>query len=400
MKYTAVIIFSILIFSCQSKKETEAPQSLNTIIDQSLSDAIDQYMELDKAVADTLMPRSTNPDGSLMTNKSWWWTSGFFPGSLWYLYENSGDERVLELAKKRTNAIAEEQWNSNDHDIGFKMYCSFGNGLRIVKDSLYTEILMNSANSLTQRFRSEVGLIRSWGGIDDLDNYLVIIDNMMNLELLFWATKFSGDSTFYNIAVSHADSTMKNHYRPDGSSWHVLEYDPITGEVTKKRTAQGYADNSAWARGQSWGLYGYIVCYRATGDKKYLDHAIKIADFLINHPDLPENKIPYWDFNAPDIPNALRDASAGAIMGSALIELSDYVDGEKGEQYLEVAKQIVQTLSSEEYRAKPGTNNNFLLMHSVGHKPENSEVDVPLSYADYYYIEAMMRLKNGFADGN
>jgi uncharacterized protein YyaL (SSP411 family) len=328
-----------------------------------------------------------------MTNEFGWWTSGFFPGSLWYLYENSGNDTILQLAKKRTMAIEDQQWNTHDHDIGFKMFCSFGNGLRILQDSSYIPYLMNAANSLTQRFKTEVGLIRSWGSNDSQDDYLVIVDNMMNLELLFWATAYSGDSTFYNIAVSHADSTMKNHYREDGSSWHVVDYNPLTGTVTTKKTAQGYADNSAWARGQSWGLYGYVLCYRATGNKKYLDHAIKIADFLTHHPNLPEDKIPYWDYNAPDIPDALRDASAGAIMGSALIELSGYVEGEKGEGYLEIGKTIVQSLSSDVYRAGEGTNNNFLLMHSVGHLPANNEVDVPLSYADYYYIEAMMRLK-------
>ncbi len=392
MKHILFLSLTLSFFACQSGNETNAPDDLTSTIDQSLDMAIAQYKAMDKTVSDSLMPRSTNPDGSLMTNEFWWWTSGFFPGSLWYLYEDSGDEEVLQLARKRTHAIEGEQWNTNDHDIGFKMFCSYGNGLRIMKDSSYVEILMNSANSLTQRFKSEVGLIRSWGANDGQDDYLVIVDNMMNLELLFWATKYSGDSTFYNIAVSHADSTLKNHYRADGSSWHVVDYNPLTGTVTTKKTAQGFADNSAWARGQSWGLYGYVMCYRETGLKRYLDHAIKIADFLVNHPNLPEDKIPYWDYNAPDIPEALRDASAGAIMGSALIELSDYVEGEKGEIYLDVAKQIVNSLSNDAYRAQPGTNNNFLLMHSVGHKPQNSEVDVPLSYADYYYIEAMMRL--------
>ena len=395
MKNALLFVFVLFVFACQKKNGSETPADLKTTIDQSLDRAVDQYIAMDKTVPDTLMPRSTNPDGSLMTNEIWWWTSGFFPGSLWYLYEYSANDIVLQLARKRTHAIEGEQWNTNDHDIGFKMFCSYGNGLRIMKDSSYVSILMNSANSLTKLFKPEVGLIRSWGSVEGQDDYLVIVDNMMNLELLFWATKYSGDSTFYNIAVSHADSTMKNHYREDGSSWHVVDYNPLTGDITTKKTAQGYADNSAWARGQAWGLYGYVLCYRETNQQKYLDHAIKIADFLVGHPNLPEDKIPYWDFNAPDIPDALRDASAGAIISSALIELSEYVEGNKGNKYLDVAKQIVTSLSSEKYRAGLGQNNNFLLMHSVGHRPQNNEVDVPLSYTDYYYIEAMMRLREG-----
>ncbi len=381
----------MLLLACTTEKDHSKLDKLNQIVQQSLDKAIPQYIALEHSVPDTLMPRSANPDGSLMTNESGWWTSGFFPGSLWYLYEYSDQDTLLELARKRTHQIEEEKLNIFDHDIGFKMYCSYGNGLRISGDTSYIPILLQSAETLTKRFKPEVGLIRSWGEIDGESDYLVIVDNMMNLELLFWASRQSGDQKYYDIAVSHADNTIKNHYREDGSSWHVVDYNPETGEVTTKKTAQGYADNSSWARGQSWGLYGYVMCYRETELQRYLDHAVKIADFLVNHPNLPEDKVPFWDFNAPDIPDALRDASAGAIMASALIELSDYVDGAKKEQYLNTAETIIQTLSSEEYRAEEGENNNFLLMHSVGHKPANSEVDVPLSYADYYYIEAMMR---------
>jgi hypothetical protein len=216
---------------------------------------------------------------------------------------------------------------------------------------------------------------------------------MMNLELLMWAFKKSGDSSFYKIVLSHADTTIKNHFRPDFSTYHVVSYDTITGKVETRQTAQGFADSSAWSRGQVWGLYGYTMMYRETGLDRYLQQARHIAGFLINNPNLPEDKIPYWDFNAPGIPNATRDASAGAIMASALIELSSFVEKEEGAKYLKIAETQIRTLASPLYMAKLGENGNFILMHSVGSLPGNSEVDVPLTYADYYFIEACMRYK-------
>jgi unsaturated chondroitin disaccharide hydrolase len=219
----------------------------------------------------------------------------------------------------------------------------------------------------------------------------VIIDNMMNLELLFWATKISGDSSFYKIAVSHANTTLKNHFRPDNSSYHVLNYDTLTGDVIEKITAQGYANESAWARGQAWGMYGYTVAYRETKDKRYLDQAVKIADFFLKHPNLPKDKVPYWDFNAPNIPNEERDASAAAIMASGLLELSMHANRK---DFKTSAEEILKSLSTPTYLAPTGSNHDFILMHSVGHKPAKSEIDVPIIYADYYYIEGLLRYRN------
>ncbi|WP_202552296.1 glycoside hydrolase family 88 protein [Ginsengibacter hankyongi] len=216
---------------------------------------------------------------------------------------------------------------------------------------------------------------------------------MMNLELLMWATNVTGDSSFYHIAVSHANTTMKNHYRQNYSSYHVVVYNPQTGVVIKKQTAQGAFDESAWARGKSWSLYGYTMMYRYTKDKKHLDQAQHIASFILNNPNLPSDKIPYWDYNAPGIPNAQRDASAGAIMASALIELSRYSNDSLSKKYLGTASTILHTLSSNEYKAAIGTNGGFLLMHSVANMNKNAEVDAPLPYADYYYVEAMCRYK-------
>jgi unsaturated chondroitin disaccharide hydrolase len=382
------IIILALILYCQVQRKNDLP----SIVKSSLELAVQQYLDLDQAVPDSLFPRTLNPDGSLRTNASWWWTSGFFPGSLWTLYEFSGDTSLKDRAVARTGTVEREKWNNTDHDIGFKVFCSFGNGYRLTQNHEYRSVILTAAKTLTTRFNPRVGCIQSWGENQDRGwHFPVIIDNMMNLELLFWAARQSGDSSYYQIAVSHADRTLANHFRPDGSSYHVLSYNPGTGRIEKKNTAQGYSDESAWARGQAWGLYGFVVSYRETGYDRYLKQCIKIADFILNHPHLPANKIPYWDFNAPDIPNALRDASAAAIIASALIELSDYVDPESGKYYFETSQRIIRSLSGPQYRSKFGQNGQFLLKHGVGHLPANSEVDVPLSYADYYYIEAMLR---------
>ena len=385
-----VLLFLVTCGACQTAPE--AHEDLDEVIAASFDQAAVQYRAMDETLPDTLFPRTTNPDGSLRTNTSEWWTSGFFPGSLWLLYEQTGDPFWQERAVARTWALEREKLNASDHDIGFKVFNSFGHGLRLTGDTSYVPVLLTAAQTLTTRFDPQVGAIRSWGTHPDTTQpYLVIIDNMMNLELLFWATKQTGDSTFFDIAVTHADTTLANHFRPDGSSYHVLEYDPQTGEVLKKRTAQGYADTSAWARGQAWGLYGYTMTYRETGFPRYLDQARQIAHFILTHPNLPDDKIPYWDFDAPDIPDTYRDASAGAITASALYELSGFVNDSLRTAYRDAAATMLRSLSDAPYRAEPGENNHFLLKHGVGNIPSQSEVDVPLSYADYYYLEALMR---------
>jgi hypothetical protein len=318
------------------------------------------------------------------------WTSGFFPGELWFLHEYTGKEEWKKQAQTFTSNIEREKTNGGSHDMGFKIYCSFGQGYRLTKEAHYKDVLIQSAKTLSTRFNSKDGVIRSWDHHKEQWDYPVIIDNMMNLELLFEATKLSGDSSFYKIAVSHANTTMKNHFRADYSSYHVVDYDTATGEVRRKQTAQGYADESAWARGQAWGLYGYTMCYRETKDKKYLEQAEHIASFILKHPNLPKDLVPYWDFNAPNIPNEPRDASAAAIMASALYELSTYSKSKN--QYRKAADKIIESLTNY-YRSRIGESKGFILLHSTGSKPANSEVDVPLIYADYYYLEALLRMK-------
>jgi unsaturated chondroitin disaccharide hydrolase len=338
------------------------------------------------------LPRTWNPETDvIVTSNSRWWCSGFYPGTLWYLYELSGNDQLKKYAENYTTRVEREKYTTNNHDVGFMLYCSFGNGLRLTRNAAYREVLTTGSHSLATRFRNSTGLIRSWDHHRDKWDYPVIIDNMMNLELLLWTAKETGDANLYNIAVSHADKTLKHHFRSDFSSWHVVSYDTITGNPQTKQTHQGYADESAWARGQAWGLYGFTMMYRETGLKRYLDHAVNVANFIISHPNMPDDFIPYWDFNAPDIPNALRDASAGAIIASALVELSTFTSPNLSEKYLAVAEKQIRALSSPEYLAEPGTNGFFILKRSVGHLVRNSEVDVPLTYADYYFIEALTR---------
>lgn len=338
-----------------------------------------------------LSPRTTK-DGKIRYTSFQDWTSGFFPGSLWYLYRLTGKEEWKNEAEKYTEALDKIQYLTWHHDIGFMIQCSYGNGLRFADKESYKPVIIQAAKSLSTRFRPGAGIIQSWnvtGGWQAQRGWTcpVIIDNMMNLELLFEATALSGDSSFYKIAVSHADQTLKHHFRPDNSCYHVVDYDPKTGEVLHRHTAQGYAHESAWARGQAWALYGYTICYRYTKNKAYLEQAEKIAAYLFSHPRMPEDLVPYWDFDAPNIPNEPRDASAAAVIASALYELNGY----SKKDYRKTADKIMKSLSSPAYMAKPGENGNFILMHSVGSIPHGSEIDEPLVYADYYFLEAMER---------
>jgi len=341
------------------------------------------------ANADLVSPRTLNK-GELKLVASRDWTSGFFPGELWFLYEYTGNNEWKQQAESFTANMEREKTNGGTHDMGFKVYCSFGTGFRLTRDQHYKDVIIQSARTLSTRFRPITGTIRSWDHSRDKWAYPVIIDNMMNLELLFAATQLTGDSSFYKIAVTHANTTMNNHFRDDNSSYHVVEYDTITGKVVKKNTHQGFSHESAWSRGQVWGLYGYTMCYRFTKDKKYLEQAEKIAAFVLNHPNMPKDLVPYWDYNAPNIPNEERDVSAAAILASGLYELSIY--SKNGNLYKEKANKIVESLTNN-YRSVIGENKGFILSHSTGSKPSNSEVDVPLSYADYYYLEALLRSK-------
>lgn len=343
-------------------------------------------------------PVSLNADSTVSYCRYTDWRSGFFPGSVWYLYELTGDKKLLPLAEKYTQGIEAAKNNTYNHDVGFMIYCSFGNGYRLTGNPHYRDVILQAAHSLSTRFRPQAGVIQSW---DVTRGWMsqhgwkcpVIIDNMMNLELLFAATHLSGDSLYYRMAVSHADRTLKEQFRKDGSCYHVVDYDPETGEVLHRHTAQGYSHESVWSRGQSWAVYGMTMCYRETGDKKYLEQAQKTADYMMNLPDLPADGIFYWDMKAPNIPHALRDASSSSIMASALYELST-MDVPRAEKYRKFADKMMNSLASPAYRAALGTNGNFLLKHSVGSIPHKAEIDVPINYADYYFLEALKRKRD------
>ena len=323
------------------------------------------------------------------------WCSGFFPGSLCYLYQLTNDKSWLLQSKRFTEALDSIQYLTWHHDVGFMIGSSYLNIYRLSPNKAYKKTIIQTAKSLCTRFRKKAGVIQSWNvdrGWQSKRGWTcpVIIDNMMNLELLFEATRLSGDSTYWKVAVSHANKTLENQFRKDGSCYHVVDYDPNNGAVLHRQTAQGYADNSAWARGQAWAVYGYTVCYRYTHDRKYLDQAVKTLNFVMQNPNLPEDFIPYWDFDAPNIPNEPRDASSAACIASALYEMNNYLP-DNG--YTSLADRIIRSLSSPEYRAPLGKNGCFLLMHSVGSIPHNNEIDVPLNYADYYFLEALTRRK-------
>jgi hypothetical protein len=358
-------------------------------VEKIISLAGQQYGKYIRAHSDTLRyPRDTKADGTPGETGPDDWTSGFFPGCLWYLYRFTRQPEWRQAADRWTRGLASQQYNTGTHDLGFMLYDSYGQGYMLTGDTAYKRVLLQGARSLSTRFHSQVGAIRSWDNPDF--HYPVIIDNLMNLEYLFWATAVSGDSSFYKIAVAHANTDLCYRFRPDGSSYHVLDFDPLTGNLLRRMTHQGYSDSSCWARGQAWGIYGNTTLYRETKDRRYLDRAISTADYFIAQTDRIADHIPYWDFQAPDIPAAPRDASAAAVAASAMFELSEYA----GLRYRQKAEELLTSLCSDRYLAKRGTNNGFLLKHSTGHKPHNAEVDVPIIYADYYFLEALWRYQH------
>ena len=397
MKNIITIVLLALLPLWSSGQTCVKPQSMKTLVNEALTFSAQQSLLMARSLADkpNQLPKTTNRFGEIETCNSDWWVSGFFSGSLWYLYENTPTDELKKWAHEYAMRVEDQQYTTDNHDVGFMIFCSFGNGYRITGNQQYLNVILNASNSLITRFNRNTGCIRSWDHAqwNKQWQFPVIIDNMMNLEMLMWAARQTNDMKYEDVAISHANTTLKNHFRPDFSCYHVISYDTITGLPELKHTAQGYSHSSAWARGQGWGLYGYTMMYRFTQNPIYLSQAKNIASFIIHHPRLPEDKIPYWDFDAPNIPDTQRDASAGALICSALVELSTYVDQPTAQTYLSVAETQLRALASSEYRNALGNNGNFILKHSVGHMPNNTEVDVPLSYADYYFVESLMRYK-------
>ena len=399
--FPSLLLIIILVPACKNETTILTPELTQFIQDQ-YSNTLEASDDLAR------IPRRIDEDGALVTTGIYGWTSGFFGGSLWYIYELTGDDRWKEEAIRWTETLDTIQYWSGNHDVGFMINCSYGNGLRLEGNEAYKLVLIQTAESLIKRYNPNAKSLESWNyrkawnGITEW-YFPVIIDNMMNLELLFEASRLSGDKRYEEVAVQHAQTTIKNHYREDFSSYHVVDYDTLTGEVLDRATCQGFVDESSWARGQAWGLYGFVTCYRYTRDKEYLEFAENVANYIINHPNLPEDMVPYWDYNVVDpglkpewdfdpsiFDEIPRDASAAAITCSALLELSEYAD-QNSEEYFEAATKILTTLASPDYLALEGKNKYFILNHSVGSIPHGAEIDVPLVYADYYFLEALVR---------
>lgn len=387
-----VLLTALFLTSCGQEREDSVEDRMERQFSLLLRSTESNFSDQKKAGDFFYFPRSINETGDIMYVPSRDWCSGFFPGSLWLMYELFEDESWKSAAVKYTLLLEKEQWNGSTHDMGFKIMCSYGNALRSTGDSSYVDVITQSAQTLLSRFNPVVGAIRSWDHNSDRWSFPVIIDNMMNLELLFEAALLSNDSLFYQVAVAHANTTIRAHFREDYSSYHVVDFDPETGIVNERVTHQGAADSSAWARGQAWGLYGYTMCYRYTKDSAYLQQAIKIADFIFTHPNLPEDKIPLWDFNYDIESGEPRDVSAAAIVASALFELAEYAELRENE-FTQLGEEILRNLEVA-YSSAEGESKGFLLDHSVGHKPKDGEVDVPIIYADYYYLEALLRQKD------
>ncbi len=393
-----LIAFLALVGSCASQDrgvEVNADSQLDYCHSHVLS-TLAELRDAGKGKIDyNMMPRNVAPDAHLWECRPTCaeeWCSGFWPGVLWYDYEATGDTVVLTEADKFTRSLKKiVDAPIFDHDLGFLIHCSYGNGYRITGRDDYKQVILAAADSLATLFNPVAGTILSWPrNVEMLGGHNTIMDNMINLEMLFWAANNGGNPYLHDIAVKHAETTMEHHFRPDYTSYHVAIYDPESGEFLRGCTHQGYADDSMWARGQAWAIYGYTMVYRETKDPKFLDFAQKVTDVYLER--LPEDKIPYWDFNDPTIPATTRDASAACVVASALLELSGYVEGEKADYYKDEALAMLASLSSDKYQS--GNKNNSFLLHSTGHRPAGSEIDYSIIYADYYYIEALSRLKN------
>lgn len=379
-----------LALACAPQKQKEP-----TLLEKAIDNAKQQIGLEIKAIQDSgkiLNPVTIRKDGSVYYCNIEDWRSGFYPGNVWYLSMLTGDKSLQKVAQQYTENIRDAQFLTSHHDIGFIINSSFGNGMRFGGLTEYKDVMIQAAKSLMTRYREVPGVIQSWNAMKNWE-CPVIVDNMMNLELLFEVTRLTGDSLYYKAAVSHANRTLQEHFREDGSCYHVIDYSLEDGHVRNRNTHQGYSDESAWSRGQAWGIYGFTMAYRFTKDIRYLNQAIKTFNFMKNHKNMPEDGVPYWDMDAPDIPNEPRDASSAAIIASALYEISTY-DVEDAYSYKEYADKIITSLSSPAYTAALGTNGNFIMMHSVSSKPHNGEVDYPLNYADYYYLEALYRKEN------
>ncbi len=385
MKNIFPIIILFLLSSCQSSQNKNTDnQQKTTALNYTYANRFENL--LNYPVNPNKIPRGIDKNFKKMkTSKSPTWTSGFFAGNLWLIYELTNDKRFKDRALEWTKIVEIEKYNDEHHDIGFKIYNSFGHAYKNIQNEEYSNVIITAAKTLTNRYDDNIKAIQSWNAKEGKWDYPVIIDNMMNLELLFEATRITQDSTFHHVAVNHANTTLKNHFRKDHSTYHVVDYNP-DGSVKAKKTHQGYNDSSAWARGQAWAVYGYTMAYRYTKNEAYLAQAEQTARFYLSHENLPQDGIPYWDFDDPDIPQAPKDVSASTIMASGFYELYEFTDNKT---YLDYANKVLETLKQPEYLLDKSVEAPFILNRSTGNYNKNSEIDCPIVYADYYFLEAL-----------
>lgn len=406
LKSSVLGLCSIALVACTDTQKEDKEQFINDNIVFAAAQT-EKMLENVGEPTGKNYPRTMRNDSTLAVTGMYDWTPGFFPGSLWYLYELTGEDKWKEQAEKWTESLEPLKTFTAHHDLGFMMYCSYGNAERLAPKPEYKDILVESAGSLSTRFSEKTQAIKSWNRFRSWNDstvydYPVIIDNMMNLEMLFYASKVSGDKRYYDIALAHANTTLENQFRDDFSTYHVISYDTLNGDVVSRNTAQGWSDNSTWTRGQAWAIYGYTMTYRETKDERFLDAAIKATDYYLKN--LPEDLVPLWDFHvgmegytpgqrsyAVEFSEKLKDASAAAIVCSALFELGELANNPS---YTDTAIKMLHSLASPAYRAELGKNANFIIMHCVGSIPHKSEIDKPLVYADYYFLEALVRYKN------
>lgn len=320
------------------------------------------------------------------------WCSGFWSGILWMDYSYTQDEHVRKAAEGYTEALSiVTKEPVFDHDIGFLILNSYGKGYEQTHNPAYKQVMLAAADSLATLFNPTVGTILSWPRhVKDFGGHNTIMDNMINLELLYWASENGGDKRLRDIATSHAETTMRHHFRDDGGCYHVAVYDTLDGHFIKGVTHQGYADSSLWSRGQSWAIYGYTMVYRYIKEQRFLDHAQKVTDLYLKRlKETSDDWVPIWDMDDPRGKEAPKDASAACVVASALLELCKYVDSEKSATYRSAAENMLRDLSTDKYQSR-GRNEAFL-MHSTGHHPAGCEIDASIIYADYYYLEALLR---------
>jgi unsaturated chondroitin disaccharide hydrolase len=370
----------------------------------ALEFAADQLTQTVATTSTTAYPRYTQSYNSWNSGNAAYWGSGFFPGCLWMMYEATGDNQFRTWAETWTAGLEGQATTSPLHDVSFQIFTSYGNGHRLTGNAGYPPVLQDAALNMSDLFHAPSGVITlGWGNWQSPS----AIDAMMNLQLLFWAAKNGGLQAWHDMAVSHCYATATDLVRPDGGTYQIVDYDIVTGDIVVQEALQGYADESTWSRGQGWAVYGYTVAFRETGDPNFLNLAVATADYYIDNS--PADGVAWWDFDTPDIPNTERDTSAGSVAASALIELSNLTDDPQlREKFNTAACRILLALCLPEqaggYLAEDGNGSVLspgLLMHGCHFHPDAAvepgvaRPDESLIWGDYYFLEALVRYKNG-----